>query len=243
MEPGPRTDRLMSASDQTSEAGAARQLARQPALSPALDHRAVLGRQRHRRPAGRRAYSAGDAVVPALVAGLSHHSSLRLETSDARLGRDPQPARHHDRALRHRHRRLQDPAILVARIYPGAQHAVAAIGRAAVRRGMVADPARRPADAGAGRRHRAVADRRAGDPAARRPHRAHQHRVQQGRHHLHGGAGDLRALFGADAEAAADPRPVVRRLHLRLRRGLPDPAVDLGIVHAPADAAGYARTC
>ena len=30
-----------------------------------------------------------------------------------------------------------------------------------------------------------VADRRIGDPAAWRPHRAHQHPVQQGRHHLH----------------------------------------------------------
>ena len=45
--------------------------------------------------------------------------------------------------------------------------------------------------------------------------------VQQGRHHLHRGADDLRAVFGADAEAAEDSRPVVCRLHLRLRRGLP----------------------
>ena len=37
---------------------------------------------------------------------------------------------------------------------------------AAVRRGVVAAAARRPADAGAGRRHPAVADRRAGDHAA-----------------------------------------------------------------------------
>ena len=78
--------------------------------------------------------------------------------------------------------------------------------------------------------HRAVADGRAGDPAARRPDDADEHRVQQGRRHLHRGAGDLRALFGAVAEAAGDPRPVVCRLHLRLRRGLPDSAADLGIV-------------
>ena len=39
--------------------------------------------------------------------------------------------------------------------------------------------------------------------------------VQQGRSHLHCGAGDLRLLFGAVVEAAADPRPVVCRLHLR----------------------------
>ncbi len=33
--------------------------------------------------------------------------------------------------------------------------------------------------------HRAVDGRRAGDPAARRPHHADEHRVQQRRHHLH----------------------------------------------------------
>ena len=47
---------------------------------------------------------------------------------------------------------------------------------------------------------------------------------------------DLRTLFGAVAETSRHPRPVVCRLHLRLRRGLPDPAVHLGIVHAPGDA-------
>ena len=35
----------------------------------------------------------------------------------------------------------------------------------------------------------AVAGRRAGDPAAWRPHHAEEHRVQQGRPHLHRGAG------------------------------------------------------
>ena len=64
-----------------------------------------------------------------------------------------------------------------------------------------------------------------------------EHRIQQGRPHLHRGAGDFRAVFGADAEAAQHPRPVVRRLHLRRRCGVPDPAVDLGTVVAPADAA------
>ncbi len=52
--------------------------------------------------------------------------------------------------------------------------------------------------------------------------------VQQGRHHLHRRAGDLRTVFGADAEASADSRPVVCRLHLRLRRGVPHSAADLG---------------
>ena len=82
----------------------------------------------------------------------------------------------------------------------------------------------------------AVAGRRAGDPAARRPDRAHQHPVQQGRHHLHRRDGDLRIVFGADAEASANSRPVVCELHLRLRRGVPHSAVDLGIVLAAADA-------
>ena len=36
---------------------------------------------------------------------------------------------------------------------------------------------------------------------------------------------------------------VLRRLHLRRRRGLPDPAVHLGTVHAAADADRYERTC
>src|SRR6476660_1729314 len=47
------------------------------------------------------------------------------------------------------------------------------------------------ADARAGFRRHAVAGRRACDPAARRPHRACEYRVQQGRPHLHHGAGDL----------------------------------------------------
>src|SRR5450631_2614884 len=150
--------------------------------------------------------------------------------------RDPRPSRYHDRALDHRHRRLQHPAILVAGTYPGAEHAVAAVGRTAVRRGMVADPARRPADAGASLRDRAVAVRRAGDPAAWRPDHTQEHRVQQGRYHLHRRAGDLRAVFGAVAEAPANQRPVVRRLHLRLRRGLSRSLVDLGTSDAPGDA-------
>src|SRR6266851_8158041 len=214
-----------------------RQLARQSALSAALDHRAVLGRQRHRRPPRRRAYSAGDAVVPALVAGVPCHSPLRLDASEARPGCDPQPSRHHDLSLSHRDQRLQHPAILVARTHHGAEHAAAAVGRAAVRRGLVADPARHPLDAGAGRRDRGVADRRTGDPAARRPDGAHQHRVQQGRYHLHRGAGDLRAVFGAVAEASGNSRPVVCRLHLRLRCRVPGPALDLGTDLTPGDAA------
>src|SRR6266446_2229763 len=198
----------------------------------------MLGRQRHRRPPCRRPYSAGDALVPALVARVSHYSPVRLETSQARLGHYPRPARHHDRALRHRHRRLQHPAILGTRTYPGAEYAALAVGRAAVRRDVVTDPARRSPDAGAGRRDRAVADGRAGDPAAWRPDDAWEHQVQQGRPHLHRGAGDLRSLFGTVAEASEDSRPVVRRLHLRLRRGLLDTAVDLGAVVAAVDAAG-----
>src|ERR1700716_2106824 len=63
-----------------------RQLARQSTLSAAIDHRAVLGRQRHRRPPRRRAYSAGDTDVPALVVGVPCHSPVRLEASCARLG-------------------------------------------------------------------------------------------------------------------------------------------------------------
>src|ERR1700736_1897783 len=77
------------------------------------------------------------------------------------------------------------------------------------------------------------------DPAARRLDRAHQHPVQQGRPHLHRGAGDLRVLFGAVAEAPQDSRPVVRRLHLRLRLGVPGSDLDLGTVDAPGDATGY----
>ncbi len=188
IEPGPRTTALCLLPIKPP-APPPRQLARQPALSAALHHRAVLGRQRHRRPPRRRAYSAGDADVPALVAGVSDHSPVYLEPPQARLGRDPRQARNDGRALRHRHRRLQHPAILVARTYPGAEHAAAAVGRAAGRRDLVADPARRAVDPGAGRRRRAVAGRRAGDPAARRPHCAQKHRVQQGRHHLHRGAG------------------------------------------------------
>src|ERR1019366_4426530 len=116
------------------------------------------------------------------------------------------------------------------------EYTVAAVGRTAVRRGMVADPARRPADAGAGLRDRAVADRRAGDPAAWRPDHAQEHRVQQGRYHLHRGAGDLRTLFSAVTEAPADQRTIFRRLHLRLRRGLPGSVVDPGTAHPPGDA-------
>ena len=41
----------------------------------------------------------------------------------------------------------------------------------------------------------------------------------------------------------AHPRPVVRRLHLRRRRGLPDPAVHLGTVRAAADGRSTPPTC
>ena len=123
-EPGPRTA-LYVCNRSSLRRPFAGPLARQPALSAAFHHRIVLGRQRHRRPPRRRAYSAGDAVVPALVAGVSHHPPVRLETSQAGLAGDPRPPRHHDRAVRHRHRRLQHPAILGARTYPGAEHAAA----------------------------------------------------------------------------------------------------------------------
>ena len=70
-----------------------------------------------------------------------------------------------------------------------------------------------------------------------------EHRIQQGRRHLHRGAGDLRAVFGADAEAAQYSRPVVCRFHLWRRRGVPDPGIDLGAVVAPVDAARRRPTC
>ena len=203
-------------------------LARQPALSAAQPDRAVLGRQRHRRPFCGRAYSARHAVVPALERRVPDHPAVRLEPSCPRLGRNPPTARHDDPALRHRHRRLQHPAILGARAHPGAQHPAAAIGGAAVRRDLVAGSARHPADAGAGLRHHGLAVRRAGDPAARRPHHVEEHRIQQGRRHLHRGAGDLRAVFGTDAEASQHPRPVVRRFHLRRGCRVPDSVVYLG---------------
>src|SRR6202043_1396155 len=103
-------------------------------------------------------HSAGDAGVPALVAGVSHHSSDRLEAPCARLVDDPGHDGYDDCSLHHRDLGLHLPAILVAGTYPGAQHAAVAIRRTIVRRGVVADPARRPADAGAGHRGRAVAD-------------------------------------------------------------------------------------
>src|SRR6266550_1704879 len=214
-----------------------RPLAGQPALSVALHHRAVLGRQRHRRPSCRRPYSPRDAVVPALVACVSAHPSLCLEAPRARLARDPLPARPDDDPFRHRHRHLQHPAVLGARTYPGAQYAVAAVRGSPDRRGVVADPARRAADAGAGDRRPGVADGRAGDPAARRPDRAFEDPVQQGRPHLHRRAGLFRALFGADAEAPRGSRPVVCRLHFRLRRGVPHSALDLGIDLPPGHGA------
>src|SRR6266568_9007719 len=106
---------------------------------------------------------------------------------------------------------------------------------------MVAGSVRGTADARAGLWGRAVADRCAGDPAAWRPDHAREHRVQQGRPDLHRGAGDLRVLFGAVAQAARHPRPVVRRLYFRLWRRLPDPAVDLGIVRAALDATRHRK--
>ena len=47
---------------------------------------------------------------------------------------------------------------------------------------------------------------------------------------------DLRAVFDADLQAPADPRPVVRRLYLRLRRRRPDSPADLGTHDPAADA-------
>src|SRR3954447_14429538 len=155
-------------------------LARQPAIPATDDYRPVLGGQRRGWPPCRRAYSARDLVVPALVAGISDHSTACLETSDPRLGRDPRPPWRHDRSLDHRHRRVQHPAVLGTRTHPGAQHAVAAVRRTFVRGGMVAGPARRPPDLGAGLRNRALVDRGYGHSAARRRHDTRRHRVQQG---------------------------------------------------------------
>src|SRR3954465_5221485 len=57
-------------------------------------------------------HNAGDAFVPALVVRVPHHPAVCLEASGPRLARDPQPPRHHDPALHHRHRRVQYAAIL-----------------------------------------------------------------------------------------------------------------------------------
>ena len=172
IEPGPTNRRRMSASDQTSHVPApGRWLANQPYLL--LSITALCW--------------AGNAIVGRLAAGHIPPVTLSfLRWSMAFLIILPFAWKHlkHDwaairarlgimiAALPHRHRHLQHPAILGAGIYPGAQHAAAAVGRAADRRAVVADPARRAADAGAGVGRRAVADRRAGDPPARRHHRA-----------------------------------------------------------------------
>src|SRR3981189_1018824 len=133
----------MSACEPTSAAPAGNWIANQPYLllnitAMCWAGNAIVGRLARARPPPRGPHRAGDAVIPALVACVPDHPAVCLETSGARLGRDPLPPRNHDRAFDHRHRRLQHPAILGARAYPGAEHAVAAIRGAAVRRDLVA---------------------------------------------------------------------------------------------------------
>src|SRR6266478_4231945 len=105
---------------------------------------------------------AGNAIVGRLAAGhiapvtlsflrWSFAFLIILPFAWKHLVRDQRPPRHHDRALRHRHRRVQHPAILGARAHPGAEHAAVAVGRAAGGSGVVAIAARSEADAGASR--------------------------------------------------------------------------------------------
>src|ERR1700742_4852955 len=114
-------------------------LARKSALSAALHHGDVLGRQCDRGTACRRAYSACDARLPALVACLPADPSLGLEASEAGLARDPRQASRHDHHLVDRDQSGQHAAILRARAYRGAEHAAPAIGRTADRRDLVLD--------------------------------------------------------------------------------------------------------
>ncbi len=144
----------------------------------------------------------------------------------------------------HRDRRLQHHAVLGARAHPGAEHAAAAVGsdRCSSRYGRCCCSAIRLTLAQAA----GIALSLAGvlvDPAAGRPDHAEEYRVQPRRPHLHRRAGDLRALFGADLQASADPWPVVRRLYLRLRRRRADSPADLGTADPPGDAVRRRRTC
>src|SRR6185437_14425657 len=168
---------------------------------------------------------AGNAIVGRLAAGHIPPVTLSflrwslaflilLPFAWKHLARDPRQARRDGNYFHHRNRRVQHAAILGAGIYPGAEHAAAAVGRPAGGRGVVAAAARGAADAGAGGWCSRFADRGAGDPAAWRSQHAVGHRIQQRRHHLHRGADHLWILFRYDAEAAGDPRTVVRRFYL-----------------------------
>ena len=211
----------MSASDPPQARHRFRALDRQPALSAALHHRAVLGRQCHRRPARRRAYSAGDAVVPALVASpfciilpfawkhlvrdwaaIRGRLGIMVMLSVTGIGAFNTMqywALEHTQALNTLLLQSAGPLFVAmwSLLLLGVRLTLAQAGGIA-----------------------AVAGRRAGHPAAWRPDDAEEHRVQ---HAATSSSCAALVIFGLYsvliAEAAAHPRPVLCRLHLRLRRG------------------------
>ena len=117
----------MTATDQTSSARSGNWLANQPYLLLSITAlcwagNAIVGRM------------AAGHIAPVTLSFLRWSFAFLIilpfawKHLVARLGRDPRPARHHDRALDHRHRRVQYPAILGARAHPGAEYAAAAVG-------------------------------------------------------------------------------------------------------------------
>ena len=191
---------------------------RRPALSAAEPDLAVLGRQRRGRALRHRPHPAGDAGVPALERRVPGAAAVRVQIHPRRLAEDPRQPADDGAARRDRHRRLQHHRLLRPAVHYGAERVADPVGRAAVRRVLVAGAVPYAADAGAGDRHPDLARWRARHHRARRFRSLADDRLQQGRPLLPARADDLLHLFGADAVPAADASAGVFGLRHRLRR-------------------------
>src|SRR5882724_1305242 len=205
-------------------------MAQQPTLSAVEPDGAVLGRQYRARALRRRPRSADDAVLRAVDRRVFDAAAVRLAASDARLAGAARAAAAPGVAVGDGICHQQRGVLLGAAIHPGAERAADPVVGTAIRGGVVAAAVRRAADMGAARGHHDLACGRTHHHPARRPRRARQHPVQQGRCDVRRRALGIRTIFGADAAPAEDASVVADCLHYRLRRAAAVAFLDLGIL-------------
>ena len=184
-----------------------RRLVVRPALSAAVAHLVVLGRQYRARTLRCRTYPADDACVRPVGRRVSDLAAVCRRPSGARLADHPQARGDDDAARVHRLLRLQHDGLLRPAIHHRDQRLAAAIDRAAVRRAVDFCAVRRPPDLAASQRYLRLAHRRRRHHLPRQSRDPARHRVQPRRHLVRDRAGVLRLLHG---HACASGRRSIR---------------------------------